>query len=180
VNVESSVIASGGNVAESGVMAGKKEPQDDNNRVVCRNRRASHEYDLQEHLECGLMLHGSEVKSIRAGKVSIEEAYVRVADNEVWLIGCDIAEYPQASYLNHDPRRMRKLLMHRREVHKFAAVASQKGLTIVPIELAFKGGFVKLTVAVARGRKLHDKREALKKQDADREMRQAIRNVRKS
>jgi SsrA-binding protein len=145
-------------------------------RVVCRNRRAKHEYELSQSLECGIMLHGSEVKSVRNNKISIEEAYVRVQGHEVWLVGCDIAEYPQATYLNHDPKRQRKLLMHRREIRKFAEVASQKGLSIVPLDVHFLRGNVKVTIAVGRGLKRHDKREKLKEHDADREMRQAMRH----
>lgn len=145
-----------------------------NDRVVCRNRRARHEYDLLEELECGIVLLGSEVKSIRNNKISIEEAYVRVQNREVWLLGCDIAEYPQATYMNHEPRRPRKLLLRRREVRKFAEWASQKGLTIIPLDVHFKRGLVKLTVALAKGRKLHDKREKLKAKADTREMRQAV------
>lgn len=144
-------------------------------RVVCRNRKAKHEYELSQSLECGIMLHGSEVKSVRNNKISIEEAYVRVQGDEVWLVGCDIAEYPQATYLNHDPKRQRKLLLHRREIHKFAASAGQKGLSLVPLDVHFVRGNVKITIAVGKGLKRHDKREKLKEQDADREMRQAIR-----
>jgi SsrA-binding protein len=155
----------------------KSQPaaEDPNARVVCRNRRARHEYDLLDQLECGVQLVGSEVKSIRASKISIEEAYVRVKDSEVWLLNCDIAEYPQATYMNHEPRRPRKLLMRRSEVRKFAEAAAQKGLTIVPLDVHFSRGLVKLNVAVARGRKLHDKREKLKQKTDQKEMRQAVR-----
>lgn len=148
---------------------------DPNQRVVCRNRRAGHEYDLLQQLECGVILVGSEVKSIRASKISIEEAYVRVKEGKVWLLNCDIAEYPQATYMNHDPRRPRELLLHRREVRKFAEAAAEKGLTIIPLDVHFQRGLVKLTIAVARGRKLHDKREKLKTKADQREMRQAVR-----
>jgi SsrA-binding protein len=144
-------------------------------RVICRNRRARHEYDLLQQLECGIVLQGSEVKSIRANKVSIEEAYVRVKDDEVWLYNCDIAEYPQATTMNHEPRRPRKLLMHRREVQKFAAAAAERGLTMIPLDVHLSRGLVKVTVAVARGRKLHDKREKLKQKAAQTEMLQAKR-----
>ena len=150
-----------------------------NARVVCRNRRARHEYDLLDELECGVQLLGSEVKSIRANKISIEEAYVRVKDHEVWLLNCDIAEYPQATYMNHEPRRPRKLLLRRSEVRKFAEAAAQKGLTIIPLDVHFSRGLVKLNVAVARGRKLHDKREKLKQRTDQQEMRQAVRRVMK-
>jgi SsrA-binding protein len=142
---------------------------------VCRNRKARHEYDLFDQLECGVQLCGSEVKSVRANKISIEEAYVRVKDDGVWLIGCDIAEYPQANVWNHDRTRQRKLLMHRREVRKFAEVASQKGLTLIPLDVHFSRGLVKVTIAVAKGKKLHDKRESLKKRDDQKVIQQAMR-----
>lgn len=144
-------------------------------RVVCRNRKAKHEYEISQSLECGIMLHGSEVKSVRNNKISIEEAYVRVQSGEVWLVGCDIAEYPQATYLNHDPKRQRKLLLHRREIQKFAEVASQKGLALVPLDVHLDRGYVKVTIAVGKGLKRHDKREKLKEHDANREIRQAMR-----
>jgi SsrA-binding protein len=120
-----------------------------------------------------VILVGSEVKSIRANKISIEEAYVKVKDGKVWLLNCDIAEYPQATYMNHDPRRSRQLLMHRREVRKFAEAAAEKGLTIIPLDVHFQRGLVKLTIAV--GRKLHDKREKLKTKADQREIQQALR-----
>src|SRR5437016_4327146 len=117
-------------------MAGKakKEATDathDNERVVALNRRARHEYDVLDTLECGLALVGSEVKSLRTGKVSIEEAYGRMKGGEVWLVGCDIPEYVQANRFNHDPRRPRKVLMHRREIKKFASKGYEQGLTLV-------------------------------------------------
>lgn len=149
--------------------------QDPNSRVVCRNRRASHEYELLQQIQCGVILLGSEVKSVRANKVSIEEAYVRVKDGKVWLINSDIAVYPQATYMNHDPRRARQLLMHRREVHKFAEAAADRGLTIIPLDVHFQRGLVKLTISVARGRKLHDKRDKLKAKTDRKEIQQAMR-----
>lgn len=157
---------------------GKPPADDPLNRVVCRNRKARHEYELLNELECGLVLHGSEVKSIRNNKVSIEEAYVRVKEGEAWLIGCDIAEYPQATYMNHDPKRVRKLLLKTRELRKFAAHAEEKGLTLVPLDVHFTRGYVKVTVAVGRGRQMHDKREALKKRVDQREMDQALKRQR--
>jgi SsrA-binding protein len=152
-----------------------QKTEDALSRVVCRNRKAKHEYELFDHLECGIQLCGSEVKSVRANKISIEEAYVRVKDDGVWLIGCDIAEYPQANVWNHDRTRQRKLLMHRREVRKFAEVAAQKGLTLIPLDVHFSRGLVKLTIAVAKGKKLHDKRESLKKRDDQKVIQQALR-----
>jgi len=146
-------------------------------RVVCRNRRAKHDYELLEQLECGIALRGSEVKSIRNNKIAIEDAYVRVENGEIWLIGADIAEYPQATYLNHDPKRQRKLLLHRREMAKFARASEQKGLTLVPVDVHLARGLVKVTVAIARGQKEYDKREKLKKQADQNEIRQAIRKA---
>lgn len=155
-------------------MAGKKQDNSDpNSQTVCRNRRARHEYDILDEIQCGIVLHGSEVKSVRNGKISIEEAYARIQDAELWLIGCDIAEYPQANLMNHDPKRMRKLLLRKRELTKVAGAAANRGLTLIPLTVYFSRGFVKVTVAVAKGRKLHDKREVLKKKEDTREMRNA-------
>lgn len=145
-------------------------------RNICRNRRARHNYEILDTLECGLSLTGSEVKSIRDHKVSIEEAYARVQDGEVWLHGCDIATYPQANVMNHEPRRPRKVLLKKREIRKFAEPASQNGLTLIPLDLHFSArGMVKVTLAVGRGRKLHDKRDRLDKEAAKKEMRDAAR-----
>ena len=132
----------------------------DNERLVAQNRKAKHNYIVLESLECGLMLRGSEVKSLRCGTVSLAEAYGRVKDDEVWLINCDIPEYFEASYLNHDPRRPRKLLMHRREIKRFAARAFEQGLTLVPLKLYFKGGRAKVLMGICRGKKQYDKQAA--------------------
>ncbi len=125
-------------------------------------------------MECGIILVGSEVKSLRAGHVSLEEAYAKVKDNEVWLLGCDIAEYFEANRFNHPPRRPRKLLMHRREVKRFADRAKEKGLTLVPLEMHFKRGLAKVVLGICRGKQQHDKREAMKtaevKRDIQRQM----------
>ena len=142
--------------------------------VVCRNRRARHQYEILDTIEAGIMLVGSEVKSLRAGHASIEEAYARIDDSEVWLIDCDIPEYPQAGRFNHKPKRRRKLLLHRREVLKFAGEAQQRGCTLVPLKLYFRRGFARVELAIARGRKMHDRREAMKKADANKEMKRAL------
>jgi SsrA-binding protein len=157
-------------------MAQKKKPanSDPNFKTVCRNRKARHQYEILDELECGIVLCGSEVKSIRNSKISIEEAYARLSDGELWLVGCDIAAYPQATVMNHEPRRTRKLLLHKKQLHKFAESASQQGLTMVPLAVYFSRGLVKVKVAVARGRKLHDKREKLKKQSDTRDIRSAM------
>lgn len=152
---------------------GKHKPQDENTRVVCTNRRARHNYEIVDQLDCGIVLHGSEVKSIRNNKVSIEEAYARVDNDEVWLIGADIAEYSHATLYSHDRTRKRKLLMHRREIRKFADAAHRDGLTLIPLSVFLQRGYVKVRLGLCRGRKLHDKRERLKKREAQREMRDA-------
>jgi len=140
--------------------------------VIAQNRKARHNYVVLDTLECGLMLVGSEVKSLRVGRVSLEEAYGRMRDGEVWLIGCDISEYVEANRFNHQPKRPRKLLLHRREIKKFAALAYERGLTLVPLKMYFKEGKAKVLMGICRGRQKHDKREAMKKAEADRAIRQ--------
>lgn len=144
-------------------------------RPIADNRKARHKYEILETLECGIALLGSEVKSLRTGKVSLDESYGRVMDGEVWLVGCDIAEYTYANRLNHDPRRKRKLLLHKREIRKFAARAFEKGLTLVPLKMYFKQGNAKLLLGIGRGRKLYDKREKMKKDTMQRDMQRALR-----
>ncbi|TWU14323.1 SsrA-binding protein [Symmachiella macrocystis] len=152
----------------------KKSTEDPNFKTIARNRKARHQYEILDEMECGIVLQGSEVKSARGGKVSLDEAYGRVQGNEVYLVGCDIAEYPQANLMNHEPKRTRKLLLHRREISKFAEAASQNGLTLVPTAMYFKKGVAKVKLATARGRKLHDKRDKLKKDTAQMEIRRAM------
>jgi SsrA-binding protein len=153
----------------------KKPDQDPNEKVVTENRKARHRYEVLDTLECGLVLHGSEVKSLRNGHVSLEEAYARVKKGEVWLIGCDIQEYFEANRMNHDQRRQRKLLMHRIQIRKFANLAHEKGLALVPLKIYFKKGVAKLLLGLCKGKKQHDKREALKKADSRRDMQREIR-----
>ena len=152
----------------------KKENDDPNFRSICKNRKARHLYELLDELECGIALKGSEVKSIRNGKISIEEAYAQLENGELWLVGCDIAEYPQATVMNHEPRRKRKLLLKKREITKFAEAGAQKGLTLVPLRVYFTRGIVKVKIAIGKGRKIHDHRENLKKKSDTRDMRQAM------
>ena len=147
---------------------------DPNSKMIARNRRARHDYEILDELECGIVLRGSEVKSLRDGKVSLEEAYAKIHDGELWLLGCDIAEYPQANLMNHEPRRERKLLIHRRELKKFAAAAEQRGQTLIPLAMYFSEGRVKVEIAVGKGRQLHDKREKLKKDADQMEMKRAL------
>ncbi len=153
----------------------KAKTADDGFHVVARNRRARFEFDLMDKIEAGIVLTGTEVKSLRNGKASLEEAYAAVDKGEAWLYGCDIPEYLQANRMNHKPKRPRKLLLHRGEIDKLLSRASERGLTIVPLRLYFKDGIAKVEISIAKGRKLHDKREALKKSDAKREIDRAIR-----
>lgn len=166
-------------MAKSGGKAqGKGKGDDESFQVVARNRRARHEFDLLETVEAGIVLTGTEVKSLRNGKASLEESYAGIERGEVWLFGCDIPEYLQANRMNHKPKRPRKLLLHRREIEKLAAKSTERGLTIVPLKLYFKDGIAKVEISVARGRKLYDKREALKKQEARRDMDRTLRGRR--
>lgn len=145
-----------------------------NERSIAVNRKARRNYEVIDTLECGIALVGSEVKSLRQGKLSLDEAYGRMRDNEVWLVGCDIQEYGFANRLNHEPRRQRKLLLHRREIKKFASRAYQQGLTLVPLKMYFKRGRAKVLMGLCRGRKTYDKRQALKKADMQRDMQRAM------
>src|SRR5215472_7419133 len=129
----------------------KAKAEDAGIKVVARNRRARHEFDLLEKVEAGIVLTGTEVKSLRNGKASLEESYASVDQGEVWLYGCDIPEYTQAHQMNHKPKRPRKLLLHRREIDKLVAKASDKGFTLVPLQIYFKNGLAKVEISVARG-----------------------------
>jgi SsrA-binding protein len=143
---------------------GKAPAADSGIKTVARNRKARHEYELLEKVEAGLVLTGTEVKSLRNGKANLEDAYAEIDKGEVWLLGCDIPEYLQANRMNHVPKRRRKLLLHRREIAKLDSKAGEKGLTLVPLSIYFKKGIAKVELSVARGRKTYDKREAIKKQ----------------
>ena len=142
--------------------------------VICRNRRAAHDYELHDTLECGVVLVGTEVKSLRAGHASLEESYALLDNGELWLHAAEIPEYLFGNRLNHKPKRARKLLLHKREIAKFAEKASVKGFTLVPLRMYFRGGKAKVEIAVAKGKQTHDKRESLKKNEAKREMDRAI------
>ena len=139
-------------------------------RSIATNRRARHLYLIEEELVCGAALRGTEVKSLRAGQASIAEAYGRIRDGELWLVGATIPEYSHGNVHNHVPVRDRKLLAHRREIRRWEKRVREKGITIVPLEVAFHGHLVKVTMALVRGKKLFDKRESEKKRSAQREM----------
>src|SRR5438105_15496679 len=122
-------------------------------KVICRNKRAFHEYHVHESLECGIVLTGTEVKSLREGSTSLEDAYAKIEDGELWLLGSDIPEYAIGNRMNHKPKRPRKLLLHRRKLAGFAGKASQRGYTLVPLRMYFKNGKAKVELAVASGKK---------------------------
>jgi SsrA-binding protein len=163
------------NVAKKPKKKDAPDREHDNERLIAQNRKSRHEYEVLDTLECGIVLVGSEVKSLRSGRLSLDEAYGRVKEGEVWLMGCDIAEYVQANRLNHQPRRPRKLLMHRREMKKFASQAYEKGLTLVPLKMYFKEGRAKVLLGLCRGKKLHDKRETIKAASMKRDIQRAMR-----
>ncbi len=144
-------------------------------KTVTVNRKAQHDYHIVRTLEAGLSLRGTEIKSIREGRVSIREAYVRPDDGEVWLVGAHIAHYAPAGAANHDPTRRRRLLLHKRQIAELSREVEGQGVTVVPLRLYLKGGRAKLEIAVGRGKKRYDKRAAMAKRDADRQMQRALR-----
>jgi SsrA-binding protein len=144
-------------------------------KFIQRNKKAFFNYEISEKLEAGLVLSGSEVKSIRDGKVTIHDAYARIKNGEVWVVGMDVALYPQAGpYNNHEPRRARKLLLHRSEIRRLIGKTKEKGLTLVPLALYFKDGLAKLQIGLARGKKKYDKRESIKNREAKRDLRRRM------
>jgi SsrA-binding protein len=147
-------------------------------KVIASNRRARHEYFILETIEAGIALHGSEIKSIRAGQVSLAEAYVRIDGQEAWLEDAHVAPYEQASIFNHEPRRSRKLLLHSSEIRKLWSNVRQKGVTIIPLSIYLKGGKAKVEIAVAKGKKLYDKRAEIAKRDFQRELERQLQSRR--
>lgn len=144
-------------------------------KLIAENRRARHEYHLSDRVEAGLVLMGTEVKSLRAGKADLAKAYATVRDGEGWLVGLHIPPYEQASLGAHDPDRDRKLLLHAREIDSLGGKVKERGLTIVPTRLYFKDGRVKVELALGRGKELHDKRRDIANRDAQRQMERALR-----
>lgn len=147
---------------------------DEGTRVVATNRKATHDYFLEDRMEAGIVLQGSEIKSIRAGRVSLKEAYVRIEGGEAWLVNAHIAPYDPASMQNHEPRRQRKLLLHRRQIERAFEDLKQRGYTLVPTKLYLKRGRAKLEIALAKGKRQYDKRRALAKREAAREIERAL------
>jgi SsrA-binding protein len=138
-------------------------------KLIVSNRKARHEYTIEDTVEAGLVLTGTEVKSLRAGRATLSEAFAEISDGEVWLHGAHIPEYLQGTWNNHSPRRKRKLLLHRTEIDRMAARVNERGLTVVPLSMYFKDGRAKVELALARGKKTYDKRQALAERDAKRE-----------
>jgi SsrA-binding protein len=157
-------------------MSGKKG--ESSVRAVATNRKAFHEYEILEKLEAGLMLQGTEVKSLREGRANLKDSYVAFREGEAYLVNAHISPYSHGNIANHDPERARKLLLHRHQIEKLAGSVSQKGLTIVPLKLYFRDGRAKVEIAVVRGKKLFDKRETEKRREAERETAAAIKRWR--
>ncbi len=139
-------------------------------KIITRNRKASFEYFLLDRYEAGLELKGSEIKSIRAGQASISEAFIQIENYQAWLVNAHIAPYDAASIFNHDPKRKKRLLLHKKEILKLWNMVRQKGVTIIPVSLYLKNGRAKLEIATAKGKKLYDKRESIAKRDQEREV----------
>ena len=155
--------------------AAPADPQQQNNRVLTRNRRALWQYEILQRFEAGIELRGSEIKSLRLGRASIAEAYCRPRDRQLWLIGAHIARYEPSGMDNHEPTRDRRLLLHRREIDQLEAAFDQRRLTLVPIQLYLKRGVAKLEIGIGRGKRQHEKRERIREREADREIHRALR-----
>ena len=139
-------------------------------KTIATNRKAYHNYHIGESVEAGIALTGSEIKSVRANRVSLGDAYVRPEKREMWLYNAHIARYEASSYLSHEPTRPRKLLLHRKEIDMLTSKVAEKGLTLVPVRLYIKGNIAKVEIALAKGKKLHDKRESISRREMDREL----------
>ncbi len=147
-------------------MAKEKEPQ----KLIANNKKAYHEYFIEETYEAGISLHGTEVKSMRVGKCSIKESFIRIEDGEIFVYGMHVSPYEKGNIFNKDPLRVKKLLLHKYEINKLAGKVAEKGYTLVPLQVYFKNGKVKTQIGLARGKKLYDKRESIAKKDQRREM----------
>ena len=143
-------------------------------KLIAQNKKARHDYHIEDVYEAGVVLQGTEVKSLRAGRASLVDAYAHIKDGEVWLENAHIQEYDQGSWTNHEPRRSRKLLLHREEIAKLIGKTKESGLTLVPLSLYFKDGKAKVEIALARGKKAYDKRQSLAARDAAREIDRAV------
>jgi SsrA-binding protein len=154
----------------------RKAAEKEGVKVLATNRRARHEFLILETLEAGMALQGTEVKSLREGKVNLQDSYARTREGEMFLVGCHISPYSHGNLQNHDPLRRRKLLLHRREIRRLDSKLAEKGLTLVPLRVYLRHGLVKLELGLAKGKKLHDKRETKKRREQDREMRAGLKS----
>ncbi len=157
------------------ISPGRDKSRVDGDRTVATNRRARHEYEILDTVEAGIALRGTEVKSLRAGQVNFKDAYAAIQNGEAFLLGCHISPYSHGTDANHDPERTRKLLLHAREISRLAGKVAERGLTLVPLRIYFKSGRAKVELGLARGKKLHDKRTALRERETRREMDRAAR-----
>jgi SsrA-binding protein len=164
-----------GRARRSNLLASKDSGAEAGLKIVCQNRKARHLYDLLEEFEAGLVLTGTEVKSLRDGKASLPDSYAVIREGEVLLLGCHISEYVQGNRYNHDPLRARKLLLSRKEIGRLQVKVLEKGLTLVPLSIYFRKGWAKVRIALAKGKKIYDKREDIKRREADRETERAMR-----
>jgi len=149
-------------------------------KIIATNKKASHNYELGESYEAGLVLQGTEVKSLREGRANLKEGYASIEDGEVYLYNCHISPYSHGNYTNHDPMRTRKLLLHKKEIKKLTGKIKEKGLTLVPTKLYFKNGMAKIELALGKGKKLYDKREAIKRRDAKLDIERAFKQRQKT
>lgn len=147
----------------------------ENIKIVCRNKRARFDYSIGDVFEAGMVLTGSEVKSLREGRANLTDSYARVVDNEVWMINSHISPYPFSGIQNHDPERKRKLLLHRKQIKKLYGQTQEKGWSLIPLAIYFRSGKAKVEIGLAKGKAVYDKRQTLKQRVADREMERAIR-----
>jgi SsrA-binding protein len=145
-------------------------------KVLAQNKKARHDYFIEETYEAGIVLTGTEIKSIRKGRVNLKDGYAGIRNGEAWLYNVHISEYEQGNRYNHDPVRTRKLLLHRSEIHKLLGQTKVQGYSLVPLRLYLKGGFCKVEIGLAKGKKNYDKRESIKQRDAQREMQRALRS----
>ncbi|MBM4147207.1 MAG: SsrA-binding protein SmpB [Nitrospira sp.] len=145
-------------------------------KVVCQNRKAFHDYFIEDTLEAGIALSGTEVKSLREGKANLKDSYVLVKGGEVFLLNCHISPYSHGNIMNHDPVRTRKLLLHRKEIDRMSGKAAAKGYTLIPLKIYFKASFAKVEIGLAKGKRLFEKRDSIKEREAKREIEKAIKN----
>ena len=152
----------------------KKNHNTDGIKIICQNKKARHNYQIEDTMETGVVLQGTEVKALREGKASMADCYAIVEREEVFMLHCHISPYTPAHAFNHDPMRKRKLLLHKKEISRLIGITQEKGHNLIPLKLYFKGGKVKVELAIAKGKKTHDKRETIKKRESDREIARAM------